>query len=181
MIPAVLSADPLWAVVTVGLFNMLAVLLTYFFTRRYYGWLAGIIAALLYTAAAKPLNYSRLIWQPNLLAPFIMLFMFALFWGGVERRRGWFFPAVFLFGVIYQLHEISVVLVIPLLVTLVLAPGTLRWRDLVLALISILVIFSPYILWSTLQGLQMCILFSRWQNYTYILTAMLVTSTKSFF
>ena len=147
MIPAVLSADPLWAVVTVGLFNMLAVLLTYFFTRRYYGWLAGIIAALLYTAAAKPLNYSRFIWQPNMLAPFIVLFMFALFWGGVERRRGWFFPAVFLFGVIYQLHEISAVLVIPLLVTLVLAPGTLRWRDLVLALISLLVIFSPYILW----------------------------------
>src|SRR6266566_4248769 len=147
MIPAVLSADPLWAVVTVGLFNMLAVLLTYFFTRHYYGWLAGIIAALLYTAAAKPLNYSRFIWQPNMLAPFIMLFMFALFWGGVERRRGWFFPAVFLFGVIYQLHEISAVLVIPLLVTLVLAPGTLRWRDLVLALISLLVIFSPYLLW----------------------------------
>src|SRR3954449_10263711 len=49
MIPAVLSANPLWAVVTVGLFNMLAVLLTYFFTRRYYGGLAGIIAALLYT------------------------------------------------------------------------------------------------------------------------------------
>src|SRR5437763_5225168 len=147
MIPAVLSADPLWAVVTVGLFNMLAVLLTYFFTRRYYGGLAGIIAALLYTAAAKPLNYSRFIWQPNMLAPFIMLFMFALFWGGVERRSGWFFPAVFLLGVIYQLHEISAVLVIPLLVTLVLAPGTVRRRDLVLALISLLVIFSPYILW----------------------------------
>src|SRR5438270_2938685 len=147
MIPAVLSANPLWAVVTVGLFNMLAVLLTYFFTRRYYGGLAGIIAALLYTAAAKPLNYSRFIWQPNMLAPVIMLLMCALFWGGVERRRGWFFPAVFLLGVIYQLHEISAVLVIPLLVTLILVPGTVRRRDLVLALISLLVIFFPYILW----------------------------------
>jgi 4-amino-4-deoxy-L-arabinose transferase-like glycosyltransferase len=147
IIPAILSADPLWAVVTVGLFNILAVLLTYFFTRRYYGRLAGIIAALLYTAAAKPLNYSRFIWQPNMLAPFIMLFMFALFWGAVERRRGWFFPAVLLLGVIYQLHEISAVLVILLLVTLVLAPGTVRWRDLFLAFISLLVIFFPYILW----------------------------------
>src|SRR2546423_6961937 len=105
------------------------------------------MAALLYTPIAKPLNYSRFIGQPNMLAPFIMLFIFALFWGGVERRRGWFFPAVFLLGVIYQLHEISAVLVIPLLVTLILAPGTVRWRDLVLALISLLVIFSPYILW----------------------------------
>src|SRR5438045_6243735 len=82
-----------------------------------------------------------------MLAPFIMLFLFALFWGAVERRRGWFFPAVFLLEVIYQLHEISAVLVILLLVTLVLAPGTVRRRDLFLALISLLVIFSPYILW----------------------------------
>src|SRR5437588_4135671 len=131
---------------------MLALLLTYFFTRRYYGGFAGIIAALLYAAAAKPLNYSRFIWQPNMLAPFIMLFMFALFWGAVERRRGWFFPAVFLLGVIYQLHETSALLVIPLLVTLVLAPGTVRWRDLVLALLSLLVIFSPYILWEYSSG-----------------------------
>src|SRR6266566_9878966 len=147
MIPAALSADPLWATVMVGLFNTFAVFLTYLFTRRYYGRLAGIIAGLLYTAATKPLNYSRFIWQQNMLAPFIMLFMFALFWGGVERRRGWFFPAVFLLGVIYQLHETSTFLVIPLLVALVLAPGTVRWRDLFLALISLLVIFSPYLLW----------------------------------
>ena len=147
MIPSALSANPLWATVMVGLFNTFAVFLTYLFTRRYYGRLAGIIAALLYTAATKPLNYSRFIWQQNMLAPFIVLFMFALFWGAVERRRGWFFPAVFLLGVIYQLHEISAVLVILLLVTLVLSPGTVRWRDLFLALISLLVIFSPYILW----------------------------------
>src|SRR5438067_22559 len=147
MIPAALSANPLWATVMVGLFNTFAVLLTYLFTRRYYGRLAGIIAGLLYAAAAKPLNYSRFIWQQNMLAPFVVLFIFVLFWGVVERRKGWLFPAVFLLGVIYQLHEISAVLVIPLLVALVLAPGTVRRRDLFLALISLLVIFSPYILW----------------------------------
>ncbi|HET7641343.1 MAG TPA: hypothetical protein VFK47_21720, partial [Ktedonobacteraceae bacterium] len=89
MLPAALSANPLWAVVMVGLLNTIAVLLTYFFTRRYYGRLAGICAALLYAAAAKPLNYSRFLWQQNMLAPLIVLFMFALFYGVVERRKGW--------------------------------------------------------------------------------------------
>src|SRR6266566_1469097 len=74
------------------------------FLRRYYGPLAGITAALLYAAAAKPLNYSRFIWQQNMLAPLVVLFMFALFCGVVERRKGWFFPAVFLLGMAYQLH-----------------------------------------------------------------------------
>lgn len=147
MIPAALTADPLWAVVMIALWNTLAVLLTYLFTRRYYGRLAGITAALLYAVAAKPLNYSRFLWQQNMLAPVVVLFMFALFYGVVERRKGWFFPAVFLLGVAYQLHETSVLLLIPLSIAVVLAPGTLRWRDVALALVSLLIIFSPYILW----------------------------------
>ena len=147
MIPAALSANPLLATIMIGVFNTLAVLLTYLFVGRYYGRLAGVIAALLYAAAAKPLNYSRFIWQQNMLAFFIVLFLFALFWGVVERRKGWFFPAVLLLGIAYQLHETSTLLVIPLLAALILAPGTVRRRDLLLAFISLLVIFSPYILW----------------------------------
>ena len=44
MIPAAISGNPFWAEVMVGLFNSAAVLLTYFFTRRYYGRLAGTTA-----------------------------------------------------------------------------------------------------------------------------------------
>ena len=147
MIPAVISADPLWATVMIGLFNTIAVVLTYFFTRRYYGRFAALITALLYAAATKPLNYARFLWQPNMLAPVILLFMFALFWGVVERRKGWFFPALLLIGISYQLHETSTLLAIPLLAAVVLAPGTVRWRDLALGIASLLLIFSPYILW----------------------------------
>ena len=147
MIPAAISADPLWATVMIGLFNIFAVLLTYFFIRRYYGRLAALIAALLYAAATKPLNYSRFLWQQNMLAPLALLFIFALFWGVVERRKGWFFPALLLIGISYQLHETSTLLAIPLLAAVVLAPGTVRWRDLALGIASLLLIFSPYILW----------------------------------
>ena len=147
MLPASLSSDPFWAAVMVAFFNIVAVLLTYIFTRRYYGRFAALVAALLYATAAKPLNYSRFIWQQNMLAPFIILFIVALFWGVVERRKGWFFPAVLLLGIAYQLHETSLLLSIPLLLAIVLSPKTLRWRDLTLALASLLVVFSPYILW----------------------------------
>jgi hypothetical protein len=147
MFPAALSANPLLAVVMVGLLNTAAVLLTYFFTRRYFGRCAGISAALLYAAAAKPLNYSRFIWQQNMLAPFVVLFMFALCMGVVERRRGWFVPAVLLLGVSYQLHETAALLIFPLLTAVLLAPATLRWRDLALASGGLLILFAPYALW----------------------------------
>src|SRR6266581_5312247 len=105
MLPAAFSANPLWCAIYVALFNIIAVLLTYIFVRRFYGRLAAIIASLLYATAAVPLEYSRFIWQLNLVAPFVVLFMFTLFKGVVERRKGWLFPALLLLGILFQLHE----------------------------------------------------------------------------
>src|SRR5947209_20581184 len=79
MLPALFSANPYWAAVMTALFNVVAVLMTYIVTRRYYGRLAAAIAALLYAAAQTTIIFSRFIWQPTLLAPFTILFLFALF------------------------------------------------------------------------------------------------------
>jgi len=147
MLPAAFSANPLWGAIFVGLFNVIAVLLTYIFVRRYYGRLTGIFASLLYATAAEPLYFSRFIWQQNLIAPFVVLFMFALFWGVVDRRKGWFSPALLILGTLFQLHETTLILSVPLLVALLLAPGTVRWRDLVLGVASLLLLFFPYLLW----------------------------------
>src|SRR5207237_8330923 len=81
MLPAAFSANPLWAVVFVALLNVLAVLLPYLFTRRYFGRLTAVLAALLYATASEPVFFSRFIWQQNMIAPFVVLFFFALFWG----------------------------------------------------------------------------------------------------
>src|SRR5260370_25895030 len=129
---AAFSANPLWGAVLVGVFTTATVVLTYFFTRRYYGRLAGVIAALLYATAARPLTYARFIWQPNLMPPFVILFMFALFWGVVESRKGWLFPALLLSGLLFHILPITLLLPIPLLPPTFLPPVTLRWRDLAL-------------------------------------------------
>jgi len=166
---AALSANPLWGAVWVGIFTTAAALLTYFFTRRYYGRFAGVVAALLYATAAGPLNYARFIWQPNLMPPFVVLFVFALFWGVVERRKGWLFPALVLFGILYQMHPTTLLLVVPLITAIILAPGTFRWRDITMAFIVLFVIFSPYLIWETYIGFaDINTLFSFAKQYAHI-------------
>ncbi|HEY6286841.1 MAG TPA: glycosyltransferase family 39 protein [Ktedonobacteraceae bacterium] len=147
MIPAAFSANPLWGAIFVAFFNVIAVLLTYVFVRRYYGRIASIIASLLYATAATPLHFSRFIWQQNLIAPFVVLFILALFWGVVDRRKGWLFPALVLLGILVQLHETTIILSLLLVVALLLAPGTVRLRDLALGLTFLLLLFSTYLLW----------------------------------
>ncbi|HCI78761.1 MAG TPA: hypothetical protein DHW02_03640, partial [Ktedonobacter sp.] len=89
MIPELFTPNPLAANIFVALCTTVAIFLTYFFVNRYYGRVAAIAATLLYATATRPLLYARFIWQPNLMPPFVILFMFALFEGVVRRRKGW--------------------------------------------------------------------------------------------
>lgn len=147
LVPAALSSNPLGGQVLVVLFNAAAILLTYFFVRRYYGRLAGTIAALLYATSAGAWTYSRNIWPQNFLPFFVMLFIFFLFRGVVDRRKGWLIWAMLLLGVLYQFHESSVYLVIPLAAAVLFAYRTIRWRDIALGIVALLVLFAPYLLW----------------------------------
>jgi len=147
MVPALFSANPMWAAVQQGLLTTIAVLLTYIFTRRYYGRLAAIGAALLYGTAASTIHFGRFIWQPNVMAPLVVLFLFALFWGVVERRKGWLPPAVLLLGLILQSHESASLLIVLLLIAVVLAFKTLRWRDVVWAGIALFIVYLPFLFW----------------------------------
>lgn len=147
MLTAAISANPLWSAVLLALSSTVAVLQTYIFTRRYYGRFAGTIAALLFAVAARAVFYSRFIWQQNFVPFFLLLFLLALFWGVVERRKGWLFPAIFLVGLLIQLHATGGLLIAPLLVALVLSPKTVRWRDLILGALSLFVLYLPYLLW----------------------------------
>ena len=71
----------------------------------------------------------------------------SMLYGVVERRKGWLFPALVLMGILYQMHEVTVLLAIPLAIALLLAPRTFRWRDILFGGIGLVVIFFPYLLW----------------------------------
>src|SRR5579859_3144657 len=160
MIPAAISADPLWAAVMVAMLAVVSVLLTYWLTRRYYGRLAATFAALLYATALLPVFYSRFIWQQNLLLFFVPLFIITLFWGAVARRKGWLFPALLLLGLLFQLHGSGAMMAAPLLVALLLSPGTVRWRDLIFGVASLLLIYGSYLIWEV---------YSRFHDITILL------------
>lgn len=147
MLPAAFSSDPLWGAVMVGVLMTLSVLLTYVFVRRYYRRVAATIAALLYAVAARPIFYSRFIWNQNLLPILTILLLFALFRGVVECKKGWLGWAIFVLGLLVQLHASGILMVFPLGLALLLAPKTLRWRDALLGCVALIISSFPYLLW----------------------------------
>ncbi|MBA2680855.1 MAG: glycosyltransferase family 39 protein, partial [Ktedonobacteraceae bacterium] len=147
MLAAVFSTNPLAGTLLTALLSILSVLLTYVMTRRYYGRLAATIAASLYAAAAAPIYYSRFMWNQNLLLFFVPLFIFVLLFGVIERRKGWLVPAIALVGLLAQLHGSGFLLAAPLFVAFVLAPRTVRIRDIMLGALACFILYSTYLLW----------------------------------
>lgn len=166
---AAFTANPLADAIFTALLNVLAVLLTYFFVRRYYGRLAAAAAALLFAVAYQPVHYSRFLWQPNLLPFFTLLFVMALFWGVVERRPGWFAAALPLLAFLLQLHLLTLYLAVPLLLALALAYKTVRWRDVILGVVLSLVLFSTYLVWETgVHFADISILLDAWRQPAHL-------------
>ena len=132
MIPAAFSANPIGGAIETALLAICGVFLTYWFTRRYYGRVAATIASSLFALTSASLFYSRFMWNQNLLLFFVPLFMIVLFRGVVDRKPGWLFPAIFLYGLLFQWHGSSLLLAAPLVTAWLLAPRTVRWRDIVL-------------------------------------------------
>jgi hypothetical protein len=147
MLPASFSADPFWGAALTAILAILAVGLTYVIGRRYFGRLAGALAALLYAIACYPIFYSRFIWNQNFLLLLVPFFIFLLLLAVIERRKGWLALALPLLGLLYQFHGSSSFLAVPLILAVLLAPGTWRWRDGVIGLLGLLVIYAPYLLW----------------------------------
>ncbi|QBD82099.1 glycosyltransferase family 39 protein [Ktedonosporobacter rubrisoli] len=142
------TENPLGGTLTTALWNVIGILITYLFMRRYYGRFPAAIATGLFAVTTGTVIYNRFIWQPSLIPPLTILLMFTLFWGAVERRQGWFAPAIALLGVMYQIHESSIYMVLPFAVALLLStPGTIRKRDLALAGLALGLIFLPYLVW----------------------------------
>lgn len=147
LLPFALFGDPLGATVATALANIVAVLLLYCLTDRYVGRRAAFAVGLLYATAPWPIYFSRFIWQQNLLAPVVILFIWTLCRGVIDRKPGWFGWNVLLWGIAFQLHPSAAPLLALTALGIALAWRTVRLRDVVGAAVGLIVIFLPTLIW----------------------------------
>jgi 4-amino-4-deoxy-L-arabinose transferase-like glycosyltransferase len=133
-IPALFSDDPRFGLIAVALANAAAVALCYAFTRRYFGRPQAMVAAALYASGYALIFYSRRLVEPDLLAPFVMLWILAIFSLGVRRRPISFAWACLGLAALVQLEQANVALVPVLLVAAFFARRHLKLRHVALGL-----------------------------------------------
>lgn len=142
MLPVLLGGPYLGMLFTV-LICVAAIAGTYLLCRRYISPTVGLIAALLFAVSWGPVNFSRFIWQPNLQTPLVVWYIALLFAGVAGRRKGWLAWALPVWCGLLQAHPVTASLGPLLVVVWLLAPETVRRRDVVIGIMAFVVLFIP--------------------------------------
>lgn len=152
-LPAALG-DPIFGAYFTAALSMLTLLLMYVYARRYFGRIAGVCGTVYVAVALNPVNNSRQIWPPDLFGPFVVAFLLLL--SAVvtgKKRQGWLGWALVLYVILLQLHPVALPLGVLIVLTWMLAPGSVKRRDVVLGCVGAAVLTIPTILWELSSNL----------------------------
>lgn len=153
MLPfAAFTANPMPVVVSIALWNVLAVALCYIFALRYFGRRIAAVSALLLATCGAVINYSRFIWPPNYLAGLVALWALTLYLVSIDGRRRWFAAHVALLGMMALLHPTAVLLAPATVVGVALAPRLPRLGGWTLAALALVALALPTVIWEALSG-----------------------------
>jgi len=146
------TKDPLPAVVSIALWNILGVALCYIFALRYFGRRVAAVGTLLFATCDATVWYSRFLWQQNYLPPLFALWAITLYAGCVRGRKHWFVANATILLAAALLHPMGALLIPVTIIGIFLAPQRPRlWEYVVVAAIAA-VFAAPTLLWEYASG-----------------------------
>jgi hypothetical protein len=151
LLPFALLSDPRWAALGTALANTAALIILYALANRYLGRYAAFTASLLYATAGWVVYFSRFIWQQNLLAPVVLLFVWTYCRGVLDGRRGWLGWNVLLWGIAAQLHPSAAPLLALTAAGVAVTWRHLRPRDVAAAAAALALLFFPAVIWEVMS------------------------------
>ncbi len=133
------------ATIFTGLLNTAAVLLCYFFTRRYVGRTAAIIATLMFAVSPWAIVHSRKIWAQNLLPFFVMVWAFSAALTFIEDRKKWLIVHIAVGVFAFQIHLAAISLLAGSAVLFVVFWRKMPWRTFFAGCAVALLTLAPFL------------------------------------
>lgn len=144
-IPLTLSENPVAASVFVVLLNLIGLLLTYRFAKKFFNQRVALITSALYAVSPFAVLFSRKIWNPDLVFPFVTATMYCMYAFAVEKKPRYLVGVLVSYAVVLQVHPITIFLAPVLLLFMVILHRQVVLKHLGLGVLAAAVVFSPFI------------------------------------
>lgn len=141
----------------VALLGLISVIIFFWLTNKYLGFLSAITSTALYGVSPLIVTFSRSSWNPNIM-PLLSISILALLLISKEKQKLWLNIIIGgLFGLVIQSHYLGLILALPIFIT-----STVFWSKNIINLIKVyiltfigfLITFSPFILFELRHGFQ---------------------------
>lgn len=144
-LPLAVWSHPLAGSAFLGILGALAVVGIHYLGRRYFGSVVGPVAAVLYAVNPWAIWFSRHIWEPDSVQPFVVLFFLALYSFVASGSGAALGLSVLGLAFLTQLHFSTAVLAPVWLVGLFLGRKRISWRALGAGVAISLASYAPYV------------------------------------
>lgn len=115
---ALFGFSPVGPAISVALLSVLTIWFIWYLSRLWFGKVAGIVAALLYTISPTSIIFAKHSWNPNIMPFFALLAIFATWQVVIKEKYKWLIVLGFTFGVIIQSHYLGLLVAPPIVILL---------------------------------------------------------------
>lgn len=153
--------NPVWPAVATALFGVASVVLLWMLGERLFGWKMASVTSLLYAVSPQIVRQERILWEPNLIPFFALLYVFSVCKIMKEGKLGYFALTGVSVGILIQLHYPNLVF-IPLTVLASIwmwfARRLFNWRikflvgAYIFGLLVFFVVLAPFLYYEVMQG-----------------------------
>ena len=139
-----ISENPVVVSCCIAVLGLVAVVMTWHIGRKYYGPIAGLVAAAFFAVSPWAVVYSRKIWAQDFVPFFSAATMWAVHSVVLGRRPMAVFWCLFLPLCVVQIHFSGVALTVAVVVILLWLRAKIDWRFAVGGLVAAIVTMIPY-------------------------------------
>ncbi|OGG12790.1 hypothetical protein A3D77_07070 [Candidatus Gottesmanbacteria bacterium RIFCSPHIGHO2_02_FULL_39_11] len=144
---ALWNFDPVGPSIMVAVLSIATVYLIYFFCKKFFSARSALIAALFYAISPLTVLYGRASWNPNVVPFFSMLFILSLSIASIKKKYPLLILAGFSLGILIQLHYVTLLLGLTLILTfLLLIRPWPPLKYLIALALSFILGYSPFLL-----------------------------------
>lgn len=144
-VPLLFGRDPRIASAFIALLNVFAVTGCYLLAGRYYSRRVALVAAALFAANPWAVVLSRKVFTADVLAPFLVLHLYALHAALIDDKPWGWFLAAFALGIAMNITFSPLPLVLVFFMLVLIYRRRVHWRPLLVGVLVSLLLFIPYL------------------------------------
>ncbi len=149
---SLISSNYLMHVYFVALLNVLAVVISFFFVKKFLNTKIAVFSSLLYATSIWHLFYSRFVWNPNYIPFLAVLFFYGMFSSVVNKEHKFILLSFASFGLMLHFH-LSALLLAPLFLFYIkFLREKIFWKYFSVGILLFIITLLPMIIYSLSIG-----------------------------